>query len=69
MRPVEEGLKALLEENYELAVKILIPLSKNDNADALYYLGSLFYYGLGVIQNLNEAEKMKKKALFMLGSS
>ena len=62
MRPVEEGLKALLEENYELAFKILIPLSKNDNADALYYLGSLFYYGLGVIQNLDEAEKLKKKA-------
>jgi len=62
MRPVEEGLKALLEGNYELAAKILIPLSKNDNADALYYLGSLFYYGLGVIQNLDEAEKLKKKA-------
>ena len=41
MSTVEEGLNALLDENYELAVEILIPLSKKDNADALYYLGSL----------------------------
>ena len=41
---------------------LLIPLSKEDNADALYYLGSLFYYGLGVVQNFNEAEKLKNKA-------
>ena len=62
MKSVEEGLTALLEENYELAAEILIPLSKEDNADALYYLGSLFYYGLGVVQNFNEAERLKKKA-------
>ena len=62
MKSVEEGLTALLEENYELAAEILIPLSKEENADALYYLGSLFYYGLGVVQNFNEAEKLKKKA-------
>ena len=42
MKPVEEGLKAILEQNYELAAEILIPLSKEDNADALYYLGSYF---------------------------
>ena len=62
MKSVEEGLTALLEENYELAAEILIPLSKKDNADALYYLGSLFYYGLGVVQNFNEAEKLKNRA-------
>ena len=62
MKSVEEGLTALLEENYELAAEILIPLSKEDNADALYYLGSLFHYGLGVVQNFNEAEKLKNRA-------
>jgi hypothetical protein len=62
MSTVEEGLKALLEENYELAVEILIPLSKKDNADALYYLSALFYFGLGVIRNLDEYKKLEKKA-------
>ena len=62
MNTVKEGLNALLNKDYELAAEILIPLSKKDNADALYYLGALFYYGLGVIQNLDEAEKLKKKA-------
>tara|TARA_Y100001968_G_C19402846_1_gene741979 strand:+ start:286 stop:1113 length:828 start_codon:yes stop_codon:yes gene_type:complete len=62
MSTVEEGLNALLDENYELAVEILIPLSKKDNADALYYLSHLFYFGLGVIQNLDEYKKLDKKA-------
>ena len=58
MNTVKEGLNALLNKDYELAAEILIPLSKKDNADALYYLGALFYYGLGVIQNRDEAEKL-----------
>ena len=62
MNTVKEGLTALLNKDYELAAEILIPLSKKDNADALFYLGVLFYYGLGVIQNPDEAEKLKKKA-------
>ena len=62
MNTVKEGLNALLNKDYELAAEILIPLSKKDNADALYYLGALFYYGLGVIQNRDEAEKLKKRA-------
>ncbi len=62
MQTVKEGLTALLNKDYDLAAEILIPLSKKDNADALYYLGFLFYYGLGVIQNPDEGEKLKKRA-------
>lgn len=55
MSELETGLEAYQQKNYKLASKQFEKLSKNGNAEATYYLASLYFQGYGVPKDLNQA--------------
>lgn len=55
--PGKEGLKAYENKDYETAVKLLLPLAENGNANAQYYMGLMHWSGKGVSKSLVEARE------------
>ncbi|MGB1800273.1 MAG: SPOR domain-containing protein [Gammaproteobacteria bacterium] len=53
----EEGKKAYLAQDYELALEILKPLAENGNAQAQITLGLMYDYGHGVEKSASESIK------------
>ena len=53
----EEGKKAYLAQDYDLALKILKPLAENGNAQAQITLGLMHDYGHGVEKSASESIK------------
>ena len=67
---VKEALEAIDEQDYGFALEELGRLAAEDNSDAIYHLGRMYYDGLGVEANeisamklfLQAAEKGNEKA-------
>lgn len=59
---VEDANKAYNSGNYAEAIKILIPLSLNGDADAQFDLGDLYFNGKGVKKDDAEAARLFKLA-------
>jgi TPR repeat protein len=53
----EEGKKAYLAQDYELALSILKPLAENGNAQAQITMGLMYDYGHGVEKSASESVK------------
>lgn len=49
--PLEDGLEALANEDYRLAMELLLPLAETGEKKAQYYVGWMFDHGRGVPQN------------------
>lgn len=49
--PLEDADAALKRRNYQTAVRLILPLAEQGNADAQYNLGVLYDNGLGVPQD------------------
>jgi len=49
-------------KNYSHAFNALMPLAKNNNAQAQYSIGYMYYYGLGVMENTKQAKYWIEKS-------
>ena len=49
MIALKNALSAITSKDYATAIKILLPIAENGNASANFYLGYLYFNGLGVI--------------------
>lgn len=57
--PMDEGISAYLKGNYKKALAIWEPLATQGNAEAQYWLGSLYFNGQGgVLQDYKIAMKL-----------
>ena len=59
---VEAGRRALANNNYDEVVKQFRPLAEAGNSEAQAHLGSLYYVGKGVAQNIDSSYNWYKKA-------
>ena len=62
MIALKNALSAITNKDYKTAIKILLPIAENRNASANFYLGYLYFNGLGVIANEKEAKKFRSSA-------
>lgn len=58
----QTGKDAYYQGDYATALRKFQPLAEQGDAEAQYYLGSLYYYGKGVEKNYVEAKKWYRKA-------
>jgi hypothetical protein len=58
----EKGLAAAESGDYETALREWRPLAKKGDAEAQYYLGSMYDRGIGVQQDYGEAAKWYRRA-------
>lgn len=57
--PMDEGISAYLKGNYKKSLAIWEPLAAQGNAEAQYWLGSLYFNGQGgVLQDYKVAMKL-----------
>jgi hypothetical protein len=49
-------------KNYRQAFDKLMPLAKNNNAQAQYSVGYMYYYGLGVMEDTKQAKYWIEKS-------
>ena len=63
MDELRVAINLITNNDYEKALDILTPLSKDKNPSALFYLGALHCIGLGVLVNEKEAEKLRLSAI------
>ena len=62
MITLKNALSAITNKDYGTAIKILLPIAENGNASANFYLGYLYFNGMGVIANEKEAKKFRSCA-------
>ncbi|MDB2388608.1 sel1 repeat family protein [Alphaproteobacteria bacterium] len=62
MTALKNALSAITNKDYNTAIKILLPIAENGNASADFYLGYLYFNGLGVIANEKQANKFRLSA-------
>jgi TPR repeat protein len=60
--PMEDATAAYQRGDNVTAVKLLRPLAEAGNANAQFYLGGMYDYGLGIAQNRAEAVAWYRKA-------
>ena len=61
--PIDDGIAAYLKGNYKQALMIWEPLAAQGNAEAQYWLGSMYFNGQGgVLQDYKEAVKWVRLA-------
>ena len=60
--PYEDGQKAFIRGDYEIALQLWRPLAEKGNTDAQFYLGLLYAVGNGVTQDYKEAVKWYRLA-------
>ena len=63
MADLQKSVDAIIENDFKRAIKLLLPLSKNGNASAQFYMGSLYFNGLGVIEDQKEADKLLSNSI------
>ena len=56
------GKKSFVEGDYHRAFTYLEPAAKNGNADAEYAVGYMYFYGLGTVQNKEQAMRWMQRA-------
>ena len=59
---LKEGVAAFKQRNYSVAVKELTPLAQSGNAEAQYYLGYMYFDGVGVPKDDNQAVMLMRKS-------
>lgn len=59
---VQKGINAFQSKDYSTAFKIFEPLAKNGNTSAQYYLGWMYFDGLGTPMDYEQAIKWFRKA-------
>tara|TARA_A100001015_G_scaffold320608_1_gene447613 strand:- start:5418 stop:6224 length:807 start_codon:yes stop_codon:yes gene_type:complete len=62
MTELKKAVDALIKNEFKRAFEILLPIAENGNASANFYLGYLYFNGLGVIENEKEAKKLLSSA-------
>ncbi len=61
--PIDDGIAAYLKANYTQALAIWEPLAAQGNAEAQYWLGSMYFNGLGsILQDYKAAMKWVHQA-------
>ncbi len=55
MTDLEKGIDAYNNKKYEIAFDLLLPLAKQKDIEAQYYLGRMYHNGWGVVKNFVEA--------------
>jgi len=63
MTDLKKAVDAINKKDFKRAFKILSPIAENGNASAQFYMGSLYFNGLGVIANEQEAAKLRSSAI------
>ena len=63
MTDLKKALDAINKNNFKRALKILSPIAESGNASAQFYMGYLYFNGLGVIANEQEAAKLRSSAI------
>lgn len=56
-KPLDDVIAAEARGDHATALRILRPLAAKSDADAQFYLGWMYYQGLGVVQDYTEALK------------
>jgi DNA polymerase III gamma/tau subunit len=62
MTDLKKAVDTIIKNDFKTAFKILSPISEDGNASAQFYLGYLYFNGLGVIANEQEAKKLHSSA-------
>ena len=57
MEELKRAINAIVKNDFKRAFKILLPITENGNASANFYLGYLYFNGLGIVANEQEAKK------------
>ena len=60
MTDIKKAVNLINNNNYDKALNIILPMARDGNASAQFYLGSFYFFGLGVIKNQKEAERKTK---------
>ena len=63
MTDLQKAVDAINKNDFKGAIKILSPIAASGNASAQFYMGSLYFNGLGVIANEQEAAKLHSSAI------
>ena len=63
MKEIKIAVDTIIKNDFKKAFKILLPIAENGNASANFYLGYLYFNGLGVIENEQEAKKYHLSAV------
>ena len=63
MNELKQAVNAIIKKDFKIAFEILLPIAKDGNASAQFYLGSFYFFGLGVIKNEKEAERLRSSAI------
>ena len=63
MTDLKKAVDAINKKDFKRAFKILSPIAENGNASAQFYMGSLYFNGLGVIANEQKAAKLRSSAI------
>ena len=63
MTDLKKAVDAINKNDFKGAIKILSPIAESGNASAQFYMGSLYFNGLGVIANEQEAAKLHSSAI------
>jgi len=63
MTDLQKAVDAINKNDFKGAIKILSPIAESGNASAQFYMGSLYFNGLGVIENKQEAEQLRSSAI------
>jgi len=63
MTDLKKAVDAINKKDFKRAFKILSPIAEKGNASAQFYMGSLYFNGLGVIANEQEATKFHSSAI------
>ena len=63
MNEIKIAVDTIIKNDFKKAFKILLPISEKGNASADFYLGYLYFNGLGVIENEQKAKKYHLSAV------
>ena len=63
MNELNQAIDALITTDFKRAFQILSTMAENESASANFYLGYLYFNGLGVIENEQEANKLRANAI------
>lgn len=63
MTDLKTAVEEINKNNFKKAFNILLPLSNDGNASAQFYIGSLYFLGLGVFENEREAKNLHSSAI------
>ena len=63
MIELKKAVDAIIKKDFKTALENLLPIAKDGNASAQFYLGSFYFFGLGVIENQKEGDRLRSSAI------